>query len=55
VYECNEYNAKPSHDKDEVNFESALENYLNADFGELDEAPSSAAKCQDGKEHVLSM
>ena len=41
-------------DMDDVNFESALENYLNADFGDLDEGtivPGEVVRI--GKEHVL--
>ncbi|EPR44553.1 ribosomal protein S1 [Desulfovibrio sp. X2] len=41
-------------DMDDVNFESALEDYLNADFGELDEGtivPGEVVRI--GKEHVL--
>jgi small subunit ribosomal protein S1 len=45
---------KPSHDMEEVNFESALENYLNADFGELDEGSIVRGEVvKIGKEHVL--
>ncbi|EFL52744.1 ribosomal protein S1 [Solidesulfovibrio fructosivorans JJ]] len=48
-----EMNANPNSDM-EVNFEAALENYLNEDFGDLEEGSiTQGVVVRIGKEHVL--